>query len=125
MDFDRNAVFPTPREESTGPTPAHPGPQAPSRAVTTYGRCVLASLVWVGVVLVTVFVVQGVPASASGVAIGLVLGRTVLPCLVSAWLIHRFFRHRGLAFWLLTLASLPTFFVSFVVFSAITLAGQR
>ena len=125
-----SAPGPTPGYPTPGyPTPGYPAAQPPqaTRPATTYGRCVLASLVWVGVVLVALlvalFAAEGPPGS--GEAVGLVVGRMVLPCLVSAWLVHRFFRHKRMAFWLLALASLPTFVVSFVVLGAISLAGQR
>ena len=118
MEFDRNAAFPTsPQEPVPGPPPAPPAPVG-----TSFGRSLLASLVWVGVVLVVTIAIAGPPASGYG--LGLVLGRLVLPCLVSAWLVRRFFGHRRLAFGWLVLASLPTFFVSFVVFGAILLAGR-
>jgi hypothetical protein len=111
MELDRNAAFPT-------------SPQDPARAPsgTSFGRSLLASLVWVGAVLVAVVAIGGPPASGYG--FGVVLGRLVLPCLVSAWLVRRFFGHRWLAFGWLVLASLPTFFVSFVVFGAILMARQ-
>lgn len=72
--------------------------------------------------LVAVVAIGGPPASGYGV--GVVLGRLVLPCLVSAWLVRRFFGHRWLPFGWSVSASLPTFFVGFVVFGAILLAGQ-
>ncbi|QQQ80035.1 hypothetical protein IOD16_17610 [Saccharothrix sp. 6-C] len=120
MEFDRDAASPPPPEPAVDPA-REPAPAAP--AGTSFGRSLLASLVWVGVVLVAAVVIAGAPPSGYGV--GVVLGRLVLPTLVSAWLVRRFFGHKRLAFGWLVLASLPTFFVCFVVLGAILLAGQR
>lgn len=118
MEFDRNAAFPTtPQEPAPPPPPATPAPVG-----TSFGRCLLASLVWVGAVLIAAVAVEGPPASGYGV--GMVIGRLILPCLVSAWLVRRFFGHKRWAFGWLVLASLPTFFVSFVVYGAILLARE-
>lgn len=121
MEFDRNAAFPTSPQEPVR-APAPPAPARPTPSGTSFGRSLLASLVWVVAVLVAVVVLEGLPASEYG--LGMVVGRLVVPCLVSAWLIRRFFGHKWLAFGWLVLASLPTFFVSFVVFGAILLARQ-
>lgn len=82
----------------------------------------LASLVWVGVALVLMVVTQD--GAVSGYGLGYFVGRMIPICLISAWLVHRFFRHKRLAFGWLVLASLPTFFVSFVVLGSILLVGQ-
>jgi hypothetical protein len=122
MEFDRSTAFPTPQDP--GAPPHEPAPEAPRPVApgTTFGRAVLASLVWVGVALVLMFAIQG--ASVSGYGLGYFVGRAIPVSLISAWLVHRFFRHKRLAFGWLVAASLPTFFVSFVVISAIVLVGR-
>ncbi|PSL57190.1 hypothetical protein B0I31_102168 [Saccharothrix carnea] len=113
---------PVPGYPAAYPAPPAPVP-APAAPGTTVGRAFLASLVWAGVVLVVVFVVQG--QALSGYALGYLVGRMLPISLISGLLVRAFFKRKRLAFGWLVLASLPTFVVSFVVIGAILLAGQQ
>lgn len=104
------------------PGPMMPQAVPPARVGTTFGRCVLASLVWVGVVLVLLLALAGAPGSAR--AAGFVVGSMVLPLLCTAWITWLFFRRKAPVFGLLVLASLPTFVITFFVFGAARLAGR-
>lgn len=127
MDFDRNAVFSSPQQEPVPGYPSYPGqgmpppPLPPVPPGTSYGRCVAAALVWVGATLVLLFAKAGPPAS--GRAAGYVLGTLLLPCLATALVTWLFVRRKRPAFWLLVLASLPTFAITFLVFGAARLVN--
>ncbi|WP_367127959.1 hypothetical protein [Saccharothrix sp. HUAS TT1] len=145
MDFDRDAVFRTPEQEPVSAQPGHPAhaaqpgypaqpgyqaypdPQAhqpvhPVQPVgTDYGRCVSASVIWIAATLALLVATAGLPASGRG--LGEVVGRLILPSLLSAWITWLFVRRKRPHFGLLVLASLPSFIVSFFIFGAVLQAS--
>ncbi|WP_162829990.1 hypothetical protein [Amycolatopsis palatopharyngis] len=90
---------------------------------TSFGRCLLASLVWVGVTLVISFAALGPPSS--GRALGQVLGGMLIPLLLAALTTWLFFRRKHTAFWILAITALPAFVILVFLVTAARLAGQQ
>ncbi|MCP3805605.1 hypothetical protein NLX83_40715 [Allokutzneria sp. A3M-2-11 16] len=104
------------------PMPPYSGPPTQPPPGTSFGRCVLSSLVWYGVVFVVLFATLGAPAS--GYAFGVVAGRLLFPFLLSALITWLFFRHKRTNFGILVLTSLPSFVVLSFAFGVLRMAGS-
>jgi hypothetical protein len=114
---------PYPGQPYPGPYPGQPYPGQPfAQAKTSYGRCVLASLIWAAVVVVLVFATMGAPGESR--ALGYLFGTLLFPSLLAALITWLFFRRKQVAFWLLVLASLPSFGLLWLVLGAARLAGR-
>ncbi|SDM50453.1 hypothetical protein [Allokutzneria albata] len=111
-------------EHNPAPMPPYPGqpPMMQPQPGTSFGRCLLASLVWYGAVFVVLFAVLGPPAS--GYVLGLVAGRLLLPLLLSGLITWLIFRRKRTHFGILVLTSLPFFLLSGAVFGALRIAGR-
>lgn len=103
--------------------PVNPAEQAPPPASsggrTTFGRMLLATLVWVPVnFVVAVAVLGGLPPARAG---GAFLGSMIVPAVVAAlfgWLIARR-SERPWEFWKLVLLALPFFLLTRILFSGV------
>ena len=109
-------------EHNPAPMPPYPGPPPMQQPGVSFGRCVLASLVWFGVVFVVLFAVLGPPAS--GYALGVVAGRMLFPLLLSALITWLIFRRKPTNFGILVLTSLPFFVLLALVFGVLRMAGK-
>ncbi|GAA4021150.1 hypothetical protein GCM10022247_51660 [Allokutzneria multivorans] len=105
-----------------GPMPPLPDHQPQARPGASFGKCVLAALVWFGVVLVVLFATLGAPGSAS--ALGLVVGRMLVPLLLAALFTWLIFRRRPTGFGVLLVTSLPFFVLLSFVFGVLRVVGQ-
>lgn len=114
----RMSAFPPPAGPAAdGPAarPAGPGP--------SYGRTLLATLVWPAVLIVGLFVLAGPPGSAE--AFGTVIGGHLFASLLAALATWLFGRRRGpRTFWQLVLFSLPAFLIVRFVTTAASLGTQ-
>ncbi|MFD1146439.1 hypothetical protein [Saccharothrix hoggarensis] len=127
--------YPDPQQQYPYPGPQHqpypvhqhpyypgPPPQPAPPARTSFGRCMLGALVWVGATVVLIVATAGAPSS--GYAAGQVLGRMLFPWLLASFITWLFLRRRQAAFWLATLVALPSFTVLLFLFAAAQLANR-
>ncbi|WP_086828109.1 hypothetical protein [Allokutzneria sp. NRRL B-24872] len=106
-----------------GPMPPLPNQHQPQvRPGASYGKCVLAALVWFGVVFVVLFATLGAPAS--GRALGLVAGRMIVPLLLSSLFTWLIFRRKPTSFGILLITSLPFFVLLSFLLGAASIAGR-
>ena len=128
MDIDRRTADPQPQP----PLPSFPFPESAGHQPsgeellrargTAFGVCVLAALVWVGVLTGVVWVSLGLPLD--GYAFGVLLGSLLAPWLLSALITWLFLRRKRTTFWTPLIVSLPTFVILSLLFGAMNVAGQ-
>lgn len=101
-----------------------PGPRGPAEGARgpSYGRALLATLVWAALSYLALFVFLGAPGSSE--AAGQALGALLIPSLLAALVTWRLARRVPTrAFWQLVLLALPAFLLLRLFFAALSLAG--
>ena len=109
--------FPSP----TGPATRGPAPDHADHAGPSYGRALLATLVWAALNVVAMFALLG-PTSAevAGAAIGGMLVPSLLAALIT-WRVAR--RVATRSFWQLALLALPSYLLLRLFFVALRAVG--
>jgi len=104
------SAFPPPTGPADGRVPGGSGPAAAGRSGPSYGRALLATLVWPALNLVALFALLGAPGSprAGGEITGSLLLSSLLAALIT-WRVAR--RVTTRSFWQLALLALPFYLV--------------
>lgn len=113
--------FPTPTGPAAGGSlgPEH---AAEARRGPSYGRALLATLVWAALSIVALFVFLGPPGSSE--AAGRAVGALLIPSLLAALVTWRLARRVATrSFWQLVLLALPAFLVLRLLLGALQAVG--